>query len=223
MADEFGYTLEFDNYKFNYNLIYDELLKNITEYNPSKYEKIGELGVNPFDLFLLEGFIKENKISHVVEFGCGTTSKILDVLGVRRKTFALESIYYKDLVFDKINLFESYKLVQEYLDKNEVDLFLIDCEHSESMGKLIFERFIEYTDFKIPIFVHDWFDFGKKTYKEQIFYYKNIFNNYELYVMSDIPDEFLDKLKNKNNFLNNEYFIPRCSAILEPKKMKNGR
>jgi hypothetical protein len=85
------------------------------------------------------------------------------------------------------------------------------------MGQLIYNHILSYTNFKIPIFIHDWFDFEKETYQEQVFYYNHLFEYYDLDVMSDLPIKYINKL---GVDINSECHVPRCSAILTPKKWK---
>jgi hypothetical protein len=218
MADEYGHIITCTGYVYDYELIYEEVKKNIKDFNKLEYQKLKFLGVNPFDLFQLEIFLKENEIKNVLELGSGTTSKFLDNLGINRKSFALESIYFPDLVFDKVNLYESYNLVHEFLNKNKIDFILIDCEHSKSMAELIYNQILKYVDFKIPIFIHDWFDFGKITYREQVYYYENLFNHYDLHIMTDLPSDYINKLNKLGVTIDGECHVPRCCAILKPKK-----
>ena len=217
MADEYGYIINRPGYTYNYQKIFNKIINVIDNFNLTRYEELVHLGVNPFDLFLLETFLRENNIKKVLELGSGTTTKLLDVLGIERKTFALECMNFTDLKFDKIDLYESYEVVQKYIDNNKIDFILIDCEHSRSMGELIYNHILKYTNFKVPIFIHDWFDFEKETYQEQVFYYNHLFEYYDLDVMSDLPIKYINKL---GVDINSECHVPRCSAILTPKKWK---
>lgn len=221
MSDEHGHILYKGDYIFDYQRIFNFFYEEIEYFNLSDYEVIGHrLGVNPFDLFMLKTFIEKNKITHILELGSGTTSKFLDILGVKRKSFALECIYHNDINFEQINVFDSYKVVQSYLVENDVDMILIDCEHSERMAKLISEKFFKEINYKLPFFVHDWFDLEKVTYTEQIYYYNNLFGHYDLYLMTDLPEEEIKKLTSVNNQLSKKFEVPRCSAIITPKKWK---
>jgi hypothetical protein len=221
MGDEYGIVIEKGDYSYDYKRIVDFFVEVVKDYNPIDYENIGKnLGVNPFDLFMFKTFIKKNGINHILELGSGTTSKFLDNLSIKRKSFALESIYHNDVIFDKINLYESYEIVQKYLKENKVDMVLIDCEHSKKMAEHIYNNFLKIINFEVPIFVHDWFDFGKKTYTEQIFYYNTLFNHYDLYLMSDLPENEIKTLIELNNYISKPSHVPRCSAILIPKTWK---
>ena len=222
MADEwYGDILQKGDYNFDYNKICDSFLEIINNFKTSDYESIGErLGMNPFDLFMLHTFMSTNNINHVLELGSGTSSKFIDSLKVKRKSFALECIYHDDVNFEKMDLFDSYEIVQSYLVDNDVNLILIDCEHSERMAKLITDKFLKKVEYKFPIFIHDWFDFGKETYTEQIFYYNNLFTNYDLHLMTDLPNKQIKKLTKANSQMNNQFEVPRCSAILTPKEWK---
>jgi hypothetical protein len=220
MADDYGKIITPNGYVYDYETIYEKIKKNIKNFNKLKYKKLKFLGVNPFDLFQLETFLKENEIKNVLELGSGTTSKFLDVLGIKRKSFALESIYFSDLEFEKIDLYESYNLVQDFLNQNNVDFIFIDCEHSIAMADLIYNNILKYVDFRTPIFIHDWFDFGKLTYSEQVFYYDNLFNHYDLHIMSDLPSKYVDKLNNLGTTIDSKCHVPRCCAILTPKEWK---
>ncbi len=218
MSDEYGFIIQKSHYEYDYERISNYFIGVIENYDPLKYENIGSnLGLNQFDLFMFETFIEEKKIKSILELGSGTTSKFLDILNIKRKSFALESIYHDDVVFDKINLYESYEVVQKYMKENKIDMILIDCEHSKSMAQLIYDKILKTSNFNLPIFIHDWFDFGKQTYTEQIFYYNTLFDHYNLYLMSDLPQNNVSKLTRINSKILKNSHVPRCSAILTPK------
>jgi len=111
MADEYGYIINRPGYTYNYQKIFNKIINVVDNFNVERYEELVYLGVNPFDLFLLETFLRENNIKNVLELGAGTTTKLLDKLGIERKSYALECMHFTDLEFDKINLYESYETV----------------------------------------------------------------------------------------------------------------
>jgi hypothetical protein len=117
MGDEWGIIiLNSNNYKYNYQNIFNKIFNFIDEYRLEDIVKlIGEnFGINPFDLFILKKFIFENNITNVVEFGAGSSSKFIDSLGIKRTSFALQPIFY-DIKYEKINLYEQYNIIQKFI------------------------------------------------------------------------------------------------------------
>jgi len=220
MEDEYGFTLELGDYKFDYESSFNFFEGKVSRLDIDFYKKLSCLGVNPFDLFMIEVFLKENNIQNVLELGCGSTSKLLDVLKIKRKSFAIDCLCVDELEFEKINLFNEYSIVQEHIKNDNVDFVLIDCLHNQKMAELIHTKILSSTNFNTPIFIHDWFDFGKWTYTEQIYYYNNLFSDYDLYLMSDLPEEYINRLEYDENAVNNICHVPRCGAILIPKGWK---
>lgn len=230
-GDDFGYIINKpprDN-PYKYDLIYERLNRLVSNYDLKHMKKIVGLdfGINPFDLFVLESFIENNKIKKVLELGAGTSSQMLDNIGVVRNSFALESIFY-DLKFKKIDIFKDYRIIEKFIRSNQVDMLVIDCEHSARMAKLIDRRFLRLLNYSKPIFIHDWYDFGRTTFAEQVYYFNNLLDKYEVTYMTDLPANIIAKLKKTNEQIDNEIFykklglksrllpIRRCSAILTP-------
>lgn len=231
MGDEYYHIIPRPkNNPIDYNFVYNNFLKILGNYNIENMSMLTgpKFGINPFDLYFLKCFIEENKIKHVLELGAGTSTLFLDKLGIKRKSYALESIYY-DINFEQIDLYLKHEIVEDYIRKNDIDLFLIDCEHSYNMGKLISEKFFSIKNYKIPFFVHDWFDFNKYTYGEQKYYIENMLEFFNVFYMSDLPEEYIKKLKEYNTQIDNDELyqkfglkiehlpIIRCSALLIPK------
>ena len=225
MVDEFGVIIQKGDYGFDYEIFYDIINKRIKDFNLKLYEDLyslgsGNIGMNALDLFCLKFFFEENNIQNVLELGCGTTSKFLDILKIQRKTFALDCIYFEGVEYEKLNLFEEYQTIQKYVENNIVEFILVDCLHNEKMAELIFDKILKLSNFNTPIFIHDWFDFNKETYTEQVYYYNNLFKFYDLYLMTDLPKEFIDKLQYDKNSVDEICHVPRCCAILTPKTWK---
>lgn len=225
MADEYGVKIikfEYD-YNYDYQKITDKISNFINEYKSEDIIKnIGHyLGINPFDLFILKKFVEENNIKSILELGAGASSLFIDNLGINRKSFALESVAY-EIEYEKFDIFKNYNIIQDYIKNNEVDMFIIDCEHSHEMAKLIDENFLKLVEYKKPVFIHDWFDYDKIGYSEQRYYLDYIVKNYDVEYMTDLPNDCVLSLLKLNSEINknNEEFtnIPRCSAILKSKK-----
>jgi len=226
MADEWGYTIKnTNNYQYDYEQIFNHINSFIGEYKIEDMIKIigVDFGINLFDLFLLKKFIEENNITHMMELGAGSSSKFIDSLGIKRTSFALDSVFY-DLDYVKLNIKDDYEIVQEHIRKNDFDMFFIDNDHSTEMAKLICDKFLNLMDYSKPLFIHDWFDFNKTTYSEQVYYYNNMLDKYDVEYMTDLPDVFINSLKQKSNKIDNRilyhtavHYVPRCSIILKPK------
>jgi len=212
MGDEYGSVI--DKPKSGGLYDYKKIINNITKLIPT-YEIgdiieciDGEFGINPFDLKLLKEFIISNNITNVLEFGAGTSTKLLDTLNINRKSYALNSVTHS-VTFHKINLYDDYSLVEKYITDNPtIDMVIIDCEHTGKMGALLNEKFLKLLNHSRPIFIHDWFDYGKKTYTEQVYYHNNILDKYVVSYMTDLISPFFDMEKNHR--------VPRCSTILTP-------
>jgi hypothetical protein len=226
MKDEWGFKMiNTNNHKYDYEKMFNEIDSFITEYKIEEIiNPIGvDLGINPFDLFLLKKYIEQNNISHILEFGAGSSSKFIDSLGIKRTSFALQSIFY-NIDYINLDIKSQYETIQKYIKENKFDMFLIDTEHTTDMATIINEKFLKPTKYKKALFIHDWFDFNKVTYSEQIYYYNNILKKYKVAYITDLPDEYINKLKIKNNIIDNKtmyhtqvHYVPRCSIILNPK------
>lgn len=218
---EYGVTCpEIINYEYSY--IFNKISHFVHEYDVNKIKEIvgQNFGINPFDLFILEKYIEENKIKSIIEFGCGSSSKFLDGIGVNRTSFANESIFY-NVDFKALNILESYSIIQDFINNNEFDMFLIDSDHTSQMAQLISEKFLNLVNNKKSVFIHDWFDNKKITYTEQVFYLENIIKFYDVEYMTDLPEEYVNKLINMNDQINIVTTnIPRCSVILKPNERR---
>lgn len=225
MADEFG--IRIPKYIDEYDDVFNNIKNIVENYNVESIKNdVGNLfGINPFDLFILKTFIEKNRIKNILELGAGTSSKFIDKLNIERKSFAIESIYY-DVVFEPLNIYQSYQDIKKYIKSNSIDLILIDCEHTGKMGKLIDEEFLYSLNYNVPLFIHDWMGNEQIGYSEQIYYIENILKFYDIKFITDLPDHYLNELKKINNEIDNQIIydklelktiIRRCSAILTPK------
>lgn len=209
-------------FKYDYHRITNKILTFISEYDVDKIKAIvgQNFGIHPFDLFVLQKFIEENGINSIVEFGCGSSSKFLDGIDIKRTSFAIESIFY-NVDFVKMDILDSQGIIEDFIKNNKFDMFLIDSDHTEIMAKTIFENFLNLTNHTKPIFIHDWFDNGKTTYTEQLFYLENMLSFYNVEYITDLPEEYIDTLTNLNNQMNIVVTnIPRCSIVLNPNKIR---
>jgi len=201
------------NYKYN-----DIKIK----YSDVKIKPKDNFGIHPFDLFVLGQYIKQNNIQSVLEFGAGTSSILFDSMGLKRKSFALTSMYCV-CDFEAIDVYINPDRIVDYIKNNKIDLLFIDCEHSTAMAKFIIANFISLLS-NVPIAVHDWFDYDKPIYNEQLVYYTDLIKTkkYSVELMTDLSGEFFNKLITVNPAIDylDEMLIyktahNRCLAILK--------
>lgn len=233
-GDDFGYTITTPpTNPYDYEAIYKRFKKLMSHYDLKSMKKLvgNDFGINPLDLFMLKSFIEQNKIKNVLELGAGTSSSMLDNMSVARTSYALESIFYEHVHFEKIDIFKYYPIVEDFIKNNPIDMLVIDCEHSFRMARLIDTKLLPLLNYTVPLFLHDWYDYDKQTYAEQVYYVTHLLDKYDVTYMTDLPPEILDKLKKANDQIDNEAMykklglrrghlpIRRCSAILTPKKI----
>lgn len=175
--------MEIINYEYNLNIVEkSSTFLNTNSFSPQKINKKYPfyLGINAFDVFILEKFIEHFNIKSVLELGCGSSSKIFDILGVARKSYALAypdepvSFTMKDLEKDMKDLI---------IDLPAVDMLFIDCDHSykfaEKYSKLLL------SSFNGLIFIHDWFLPSEEAWPEQHFHIdSSLLSKYENYTIS---------------------------------------
>lgn len=161
------------------------------------------LGINPFDIYILERCVQEFQIKSALELGCGSSSIILDMLGIERQSYAQNSPDHRHVTFKKTNLYETMPALLNKV--KAVDLLFIDCEHSSAMAS----KYIPLLNScKGLIFIHDWHLPGEPSWEEQQYLVSvDILNAYNDYC---ITRHFLKNCEGTN--------IPPCSLLLWNRK-----
>lgn len=158
------------------------------------------LGINPFDIYVLEKFIENFQIKSAVELGCGSSSIILDSLGVQRQSYAQGIPNEEEIEFNEVDLHLTMGDIQD--EVKSVDLLFIDCEHSAPFAK-------KYTEILLPtfeglVFIHDWYLPDEESWDEQRYLL-------EVDLLSNYRDSFITRHFCKTCEGTN---IPPCSIFL---------
>lgn len=158
------------NYTINEQEIKDNYLKIKQKFFPQNIlDTTGTNIVNPFDLHVLKCFCEANNIKRVTELGCGSTSKLMDSMGIQRLSFAKHDASFQDISFKECDIYESFDEI--LAECKQSDLFIIDSIHNTQMAHFYVD-ILKQID--IPVFFHDWFLPGEDTFSEQNYWIENI-------------------------------------------------
>jgi hypothetical protein len=184
-----------------------ESIKVEPKFYPSQFVYlVNWASINPFDLWVFKNYLLANNIQSVVEFGCGSTSKLLDNMGIKRFSIAYEDFSHSGIDFHYADLHDSNDLILEKCA--DADLVIVDAWHSTKLAQS-YHQALKQID--LPIYMHDWYLPGEITFGEQNYWIQEIlYKDYEPFIIT--------RVLNKRGY---DMWQPPCSAIFTKVK-QNG-
>lgn len=193
----------------------------------SENKNLDLLGLNVFDLFVLKCYLELKKPNKIIEIGCGTSTRLMNNLGYKVETFAIDDIHSivtntGPISYRKIDLLTNEGLNEVIKNCSGADLLFVDGLHSYNFAKRVYENILPLIN--TPVICHDFLPLTYDlTWGEQ-YYLMNDFlnkkNGYSLFTTTSINNIFYNKIKDETGLdlnlseIGSEQRVIKCLGII---------